>query len=424
MDGILIFVRASFFCWASVDVNFIPISGWFILCRSYRVRRPKDSGFESEPCRRVSLLSESNSLYYWPNIATNRLGGPPDLFQLHSLHDLRPSASDRRVNIFWITSLIYSLNAALLSMLVRRWASVYMRIFQQSRSPLNTARIRQFSSEGAKPLPTVAEFVPGLIHISLFRFFLGLGNFILQIDTAIFVTIAVPIVVCIFFYLYCMFAPIWNPKLPYRTLFSDLIQYLVRRLHHSRCYSRFRGKLVSPASVEVRQEKLAVKSTKGRMDRDVRAVQWLIDNINGSNETHTFVLEMPGSFNQEWGRAVWKSVVRDDQSTSPVDKLHPSLPYIHKGTTANRLCRWVRDVFENKGDSVDTKVQRMRMRKCIEATSSLVCCTDVKLGLFEDIAEVLSEMGDIEQTNNSLTSDRTHCSPSAGHAFLLCLSGR
>lgn len=88
MDAILIFVRASFFCSAGVDVNSIPIPGWFILCCSHRVRRPKDSGFESEPCRRVSLLSESNSLYSWPNIATTRLGGPPYLFQLHSLPDL------------------------------------------------------------------------------------------------------------------------------------------------------------------------------------------------------------------------------------------------------------------------------------------------------------------------------------------------
>ena len=88
MDAILIFVRASFFCLASVDVNFIPIPGWFILCCSHSVRRPKDSGFESEPCRRVSLLSESNSLYSWPNIATTRLGGTPDLSQLHSLPDI------------------------------------------------------------------------------------------------------------------------------------------------------------------------------------------------------------------------------------------------------------------------------------------------------------------------------------------------
>jgi Family of unknown function (DUF6535) len=61
MDAILIFVRASFLCSASVDVHLIP--GWFILCCPHRVRRPKDPGFESGPCRPVSLLPESNSPY-------------------------------------------------------------------------------------------------------------------------------------------------------------------------------------------------------------------------------------------------------------------------------------------------------------------------------------------------------------------------
>jgi hypothetical protein len=61
MDAILIFVCASFFCSTSVDVNLIL--GWFILCCSHRVRRPKDSGFESKPRRPVSILPEPNSSF-------------------------------------------------------------------------------------------------------------------------------------------------------------------------------------------------------------------------------------------------------------------------------------------------------------------------------------------------------------------------
>ena len=53
-----------------------------------------------------------------------------------------------------------------------------------------------------------------------------------------------------------------------------------------------------------RQEQFAMKETEGRLGRDVRAIQWLVDNISGSNEMQTFVLAIPGSFNQEWGRDV------------------------------------------------------------------------------------------------------------------------
>jgi len=86
MDGVLIFVCTCYSFLARVNVTLIL--GWFILCCSHRVRRTKNPRFESEPCRPVSLLPESNSLHAWPNIATTRLGGPPDLIQLHSLPDL------------------------------------------------------------------------------------------------------------------------------------------------------------------------------------------------------------------------------------------------------------------------------------------------------------------------------------------------
>ena len=51
--------------------------------------------------------------------------------------------------------------------------------------------------------------------------------------------------------------------------------------------------------MEARQEESAMKETEDRKKRDMRAVQWLVDNINGSNETQTFVLAILGSFNQE-----------------------------------------------------------------------------------------------------------------------------
>ena len=319
------------------------------------------------------------------------------------------SAFDRRVNMFWLISLVCSLSAALLATLVQQWVRAYMRIFQHSRNPLKAARIRLFLFEGVERLPMVAEAVPGLIHVSLLLFFWGLGDFILNIDTAVFVATVVPLVVCVSLYLYSMAAPIWNPQSPYRTPFSGFIWYLIRKLHRSPFYHHFRGKVVKPASMELRLEQSAMKLTKGRMDRDVRAVQWLVDNIDGSNETETFVLAIPGSFNQKWGRDVWKGVVEDAQPTStlyPQTQSYPSFPSSLKGTTVYDLSRYVRYFFEtysNEGDSMDTKEQHRRMRGCVETAASLVCCIDVKLDLFGEVGEVLSELGDKERTNDPLT---------------------
>ena len=321
-----------------------------------------------------------------------------------------PSASDRRVNIFWLISLVCSLSAALLATLVQQWVRVYMCIFQQSSSPLKIARIRSFLFEGVERLPMVAEAVPGLIHISVILFFWGLGDLILQVDTPVFVVTVIPIGVCVCFYLYCVVAPIRNSQSPYRTPFSVIIWYLIQKLYHSPYFNHFIAKVVklaSMASMEVRQEQFAMVKTKGRLDRDVRALQWLVDNINGSNETESFVLSIPGSFNQEWGRDVWKGVV--SQSTSTVDSQIqplPGPPSLRKGNTVSNLSRCVRYFFEtysNEGDSIDPEERRRRMRGCVETAASLVCCTEVDLDLFGEVGEVLkqlSALGDKEGTND------------------------
>ena len=319
------------------------------------------------------------------------------------------SASDRRVNVYWLISLVCSLSAALLATLVQQWVRAYMRIFQQSSNPLKTARIRLFLFEGTGLLPAVAEAVPGLIHVSLILFLWGLCDIILQIDTAVFITTVVPIGICVCLYLFCVVVPIWNPQSPYRTPFSDPIWHLIQKLTH-----RLRHNL-KPTSMEMLQEQSAMEVTGDRKKRDVRAVQWLVDNINGSNETEAFVLAIPGSFNQKWGREVWKGVVRDDQSTSTVDlqtQPHSGLPFPHEGTTVRNLSRGVQyllKTYSSEGDFMDTKERRKRMRLCVETVASLVCCTDsteVELGLFgevEDVGKVLSELGDKERTNGLLT---------------------
>jgi hypothetical protein len=319
------------------------------------------------------------------------------------------SASDRRVNIFWLISLICSLSAALLATLVQQWYRAYMRILQQSSKPLKTARIRQFLLEGLERLPRLAEAVPALIHVSLILFFWGLGDLILQINTAVFVSTVVPIAICVFLYLYCVIEPIWKPQSPYRTPFSGLIWRLIRILHLY--YNRFRGKVVKLASMEVRQEQSAMEEIEDRKSRDVRAVRWLVDNINGSNEVQT-VLAVPGSFNQECGRDVWKGVVgvvSDDQSTLvvyPQTQTRPGLPSPREGTTVYDLCRYVRYLFEtysSEGAFMDTKERRRRMRGCVETAASLVCCTNVELDLFGEVGEVLSDLGDKERANDPLT---------------------
>jgi hypothetical protein len=307
-----------------------------------------------------------------------------------------PLTSDRRANAFWLLSFICSLFAAFLATLVQQWSKDYMHIFQQADNPLQIARSRLFLFEGSERLPALAEVVHGLVHISLILFFWGLGEIILQIDTTIFFIILGPTTICVCLYLYCTIAPVFNPRSPYRTPFSWFVIQIFSRVR--------RYKEVMSTSIAKLQE------AKSRMNRDVRAIQWLVSRTNGSDEMQALVLAIPGSFNGEWGREVWREVARD-QSTSIVNsqaRSHPGFSSAHEGTTVYELCRRMQYFFETYKDDGDYTSAGIgstrRMHGYVETAASLVCCTGVELGFFGEVKKMLSDVGDKERTNDPLTT--------------------
>ena len=298
------------------------------------------------------------------------------------------SASDRRVNTFWLLSLICSLSAALLATLVQQWSKAYMHIFQQVSNPLRIARFRAYLFEGSKRLPVLAEVVVGLIHISVILFFVGLSDLILQIDKAIFFIILVPITACTLLYLYCILAPMCNPQFPYQTPFSSPIWFLIQKLSRNPRHSH----------IEKHREYSSMEGTKSRMNRDVCSIQWLADRSDGSDKMQALIMAIPGSFNGKWGLEVWNGVMTD-QSISTVNLQalsHLSSSVACKDTPEDKFCKGVRYLFEAYKDE-DTAIARRCLRGCVETAASLVCCTGVKLSLFGEVGEVLSAVSDKEK---------------------------
>ncbi|KAH8984565.1 hypothetical protein EDB86DRAFT_2810693, partial [Lactarius hatsudake] len=144
--------------------------------------------------------------------------------------DLNPS--DVRVNVFWFMSLVFSISAALLATLVQQWVRDYMHVFQRYSNPLKSARLRQYLYEGAEGwyMPVVAESIPGLVHVSLFLFFVGLGDSLLNVNTTVGAATIIPIAVCGLLYVFSMFAPVIKPQAPFRNPFSGLIWYLKQKV--------------------------------------------------------------------------------------------------------------------------------------------------------------------------------------------------
>src|SRR5579863_7701490 len=129
----------------------------------------------------------------------------------------KPLASDIRINVFWFMALIFSLSAALLATLVQQWVRDYMHVFQRYSDPLKSARLRQYLHQGLEGwyMPVIAEAVPGLLHVSLFLFFVGLGDSVLNINTTVGTTTTVLIAITGFLYVLTTFALVIYPQSPY-----------------------------------------------------------------------------------------------------------------------------------------------------------------------------------------------------------------
>jgi Family of unknown function (DUF6535) len=234
----------------------------------------------------------------------------------------KPSASNIRINVFWFMALVFSLAAALLAILVQQWVRDYIHVFQRYSDPLKSARLRQYLHEGSEGyMPVVAEAVPGLLHVSLFLFLVGLCDFILNINLAVGLCTTLPIATTGLLYIFTTFAPIIYPQSPYQNPFSGLIWYLIQRFGRGRQYkdrgSNGASKSVSPNMAQG-QMQLAMEESEERKGRDERAIRWLIEIMTEDPEMEPFVMAIPGSFNGEWGKEVWKKISStvDDENKS------------------------------------------------------------------------------------------------------------
>ena len=319
--------------------------------------------------------------------------------------------------------LIASLMAAFLAIVVQKWVRNNTDVFQRDSGPLKSARLRQYLREGFEQLhlPAVDEAVPGLLHLSLILFFIGLGESLLTINTTVGLTTIVPIGSSALIYIFTTFAPIIYPQSPFQNSISDPLWYLFQKLHWWKYWDEG-WKPVSP-KMDQGQMQLAMEETEDRKARDGRAIRWLIGNQTEDAITEKLLMAIPGSFNSEWGIEVWRKigltiehnvplVVRpshhhptDAMSYPPVR--YPPTIYPHLATKTQgeliirkliaRFARYLR-TLEYGCTSTSDDLWRSGTHAFIETTSKLLFFANAGFTWFEDIVDLLGDIGSIEKT--------------------------
>ena len=329
-----------------------------------------------------------------------------------------------------------------------------MHIFHRYSHPLKVARLRQYLHEGIKhwKMRAIAEAVPGLIHISLFLFFIGLADFLFSTHATMGKITIVPIAVCAMLYIISSIVPVIFPQSPYRTSFSGLAWRISRWLfRRSKLFKdRFSGipKHLSWNMAEG-QLQLAMANNEARKDRDEKAIRWLVTNLTGDTEMESLASGIPGSFDAKWGVKVWEgdtgptrrstgtpTAFSSDTLTSnlpqflkhrstlgslfshansdpnpgpdrnrnrilnPIPVAIPRPISIHKDII-NDLCQRIQRLFEtcdHHYSFVSEDEWRKRSRACVETAASFVFCLDADISTFGNIGRILSDLGTAEKT--------------------------
>ena len=304
-------------------------------------------------------------------------------------------------------------------------------------------------------MPTAAEAVPGLLHVSLFLFFAGLADDTLNINTTVGLSTTIPIGFCGLLYIFITFAPAIYPQSPYQNSFSAFIWYANQKLR-GRIFKDSDGKSNSVSTNLAKgQMQLSMEETQERKARDARAIRWLLDNITEDAEIESFATSIPGSFSGKWAYEVWTEFSKLKEDNMPLVTQSPSRsktmrsvlaliscqsrtsaastsrppshanPMIYRRadlanishpivTTSTHemhpireLCGRIAHLFntcKNRGVFVSDESWRRRTRACVGAAASLACYANVELDWFGNILRTLDDIGSFEKIHElSLT---------------------
>lgn len=142
----------------------------------------------------------------------------------------KPSPAAVRINSLWFASLVCSLSAASLGMLIKQWLREYLD--GQFISPQAGARVRHFRYQGLTRWKVfeVAAILPLLLQVALGLFFLGLCFFTHLLNETLSLANISLIIAWATLFIFAILAPALSARCPYKTTLLQPLLRTIRRL--------------------------------------------------------------------------------------------------------------------------------------------------------------------------------------------------
>ena len=219
----------------------------------------------------------------------------------------QPRSSAVRVNALWFTSLATSTACALWATLMQQWTRRYMQVADRPYGPPKRARIRAFFADGVEKfaLAAAVEVLPALLHASVLLFYVGLVDFLININhTVAFILMTWVAVGCLIYFILTIM-PLFYPNSPYQTPLSSLCWLALEATPLLKLWVRRRNETVQTAIRERRtkigqgmRRALESKATRlnARADADTNALRWTLRSLDEDHELEEFLDGIPGLF--------------------------------------------------------------------------------------------------------------------------------
>lgn len=140
----------------------------------------------------------------------------------------QPTAAAVRINVLWFVSLGMSTACALWATLMQQWARRYVQVADRPYVTAKQARIRAYFAEGVEKygLATAVDVLPILLHFSVLLFYIGLIDFLFNINHTVGFILLSLVALCVLVYFGLSIMPLYRYNSPYLTPFSSVIWFV------------------------------------------------------------------------------------------------------------------------------------------------------------------------------------------------------
>ncbi|KAG6826411.1 hypothetical protein H0H92_015905 [Tricholoma furcatifolium] len=206
------------------------------------------------------------------------------------------SKSAIAINIFWFTSLVFTLGAALCCILVLQLVQHFSQRVQRPTKPMERARVRAFLADGIErwKVESIVNYIPTLLHLSLFLFLAGLVVFLANLCITVSAVVAAVVLLFVVLYSVSTLAPFLDLASPFETLFT-------------RSSTRLSVLKFGPGDMQPPPP-------------DVSALTWARETFEDATRFEKFLITIPEFLSISSGHKTWAAAYDDVDSSHTLQK--------------------------------------------------------------------------------------------------------